>query len=211
MQDLQDKFYEEAFLLKDDGIDFGTIETAVEQILTAVGEDKDREGLLRTPHRVAKMYEELLAGYRVDPIAVINDAFYKVEYDEMVIVRDIEFYSLCEHHLLPFIGRAHVAYIPNGVVIGLSKIPRIVDMFARRLQLQERLTQQVANYIDKVLEPKGVAVVIESMHLCAMTRGVQKHDARMTTTKMLGEFKDNPDLKTEFLDNITRNHDSLHF
>ena len=159
-------------------------------MLKAFGEDPEREGLKRTPERVSKMYDELLAGYRIDPVAMVNDALFDVEYDEMVIVRDIEFYSLCEHHMLPFIGRAHVAYIPTGKVIGLSKIPRIVDMFARRLQVQERMTRQMADFIEELLHPEGVAVVMEAMHMCSMIRGIKKHDSRMTTSAMLGSFRD---------------------
>ena len=143
------------------------------------------------PDRVARMYAELLSGYRDVPARVVNDAIFEVQYDEMVIVRDIEFYSMCEHHMLPFIGRAHVAYIPNGKVLGLSKIPRIVDMYARRLQVQERMTRQIADFISDLLKPQGVAVVIEAMHLCAMMRGVKKHDARMTTSAMHGAFRAN--------------------
>ena len=171
----------------------------------------NREGLLRTPHRVAKSYEELLAGYRMDPKALINDAIFNVAYDEMVIVRDIEFYSLCEHHMLPFIGRIHVAYIPTNKVIGLSKIPRIVDLFSRRLQVQERMTRQIAEYIQVVLNPQGVAVVAEGLHMCMMLRGVKKHDARMTTSTMLGAFRDDMSTRMEFLDNISRGAERLHF
>ncbi len=168
--------YQAAELFDDEKMDHETIETSVRKILTAVGEDPNREGLLRTPERVSRMYEELLQGYRTDPVALINDALFEEEYDEMVIVRDIEFYSLCEHHMLPFIGRAHVAYIPSGRVIGLSKIPRIIEMFARRLQVQERMTRQVADFIQEVLNPAGVAVVVEALHLCSMMRGVKKHE-----------------------------------
>jgi GTP cyclohydrolase IA len=157
------------------------------------------------------MYEELLAGYRVDPIAMINDACFEVTYDEMVVVRDIEFYSLCEHHLLPFMGRAHVAYLPKGRVIGLSKIPRIVDMYARRLQVQERLTRQISDFIDGLLEPHGVAVVVEALHLCSMMRGVKKHGARMTTSAMHGAFRSSLATRQEFLDNISRGSEPLQF
>jgi len=192
-------------------MDHETIVKSTRDILRAVGEDPDRDGLKRTPERVAKMYLELLEGYRVDPIKLVNGALFEVEYDEMVIVRDIEFYSLCEHHTLPFIGRAHVAYIPNGKVVGLSKIPRIVDMFARRLQVQERMTRQVGNFLNELLNPKGVAVVIEAMHLCSMMRGVRKHDARMTTSTMLGTFQSDQTTRMEFLDNISRSAQPLHF
>ena len=208
--DLENVF-ESAYLLPGQGINKEQIEESVLQMLKAFGEDTGREGLQRTPERVARMYEELLAGYRIDPIAMVNDALFEVEYDEMVIVRDVEFYSLCEHHMLPFIGRAHVAYIPHGRVIGLSKIPRIVDMFARRLQVQERMTRQIADFINELLHPQGVAVVIEAMHLCSMIRGVRKHDARMTTSAMLGVFRSGLATRMEFLDNISRSAQPLHF
>jgi GTP cyclohydrolase IA len=203
--------YDAADIVCDNGIDHKIIEDSVSAILKAVGEDPKREGLLNTPNRVARSYDELLAGYRVDPYKVINSALFEVDYDEMVIVRDIEFYSLCEHHMLPFIGRAHVAYIPDKKVIGLSKIPRIVDMFSRRLQVQERLTQQIANFLDEALHPHGVAVVVEALHLCSMMRGVKKHDSRMTTSAMLGYFRNNLATRTEFLDNISRSAEPLHF
>jgi len=167
--------------------------------------------LQRTPERVARAYQELLSGYRTDPLALVNDALFDVEYDEMVVVRDIEFYSLCEHHMLPFIGRAHVAYIPNGRVIGLSKIPRIVDMFARRLQVQERMTRQIADLLCELLNPAGVGVVVEALHLCSMIRGVKKHDSRMTTSTMFGVFRTDLALRMEFLDNISRSAEPLHF
>ena len=203
--------YDAANLLSGSGIDQEVIEDSVYNMLKAFGEDPDREGLQRTPERVARMYEELLEGYRIDPVAMVNDALFEVEYDEMVIVRDIEFYSLCEHHMLPFIGRAHVAYIPRGRVIGLSKIPRIVDMFARRLQVQERMTRQVADFINELLHPQGVAVVMEGLHMCSMMRGVRKHDARMTTSAMLGVFRTGLATRMEFLDNISRGAETLHF
>jgi GTP cyclohydrolase I len=207
----QKSLYDAAELFEDDGINENDIRVAVKNILNAFGEDSEREGLKRTPERVARMYQELLAGYRTDPLALVNDAIFNVDYDEMVIVRDIEFYSLCEHHMLPFLGRAHVAYIPNGKVIGLSKIPRVVDMFARRLQVQERMTSQIANFILELLQPRGVAVVIEGIHLCSVMRGVKKHDSRMTTSAMLGAFKTDLALRTEFLDNISRGVEPLHF
>jgi GTP cyclohydrolase I len=150
------------------------------------------------------MYAELLAGYNADPIAVVNEAIFDVKYDEMVIIRDVEFYSLCEHHLLPFMGRVHVAYIPDGKVMGLSKIPRIVDIFARRLQVQERMTRQIADLIRDLLHPQGVGVVVEGVHLCMMMRGVQKHNARMTTSAMHGAFRANLATRQEFLENIGR-------
>jgi GTP cyclohydrolase IA len=188
----------------EDKIDFKTIDAAVQQIIKAVGEDPSREGLQKTPARVARMYAELFAGYRTDSVALVNDAIFEVKYDEMVIVRDIEFYSLCEHHMLPFIGRAHVAYIPDGKVLGLSKIPRIVDMYARRMQVQERMTRQIADFLRDLLKPQGVAVVVEAMHLCSMMRGVKKHNARMTTSAMHGAFRANLATRQEFLDNISR-------
>lgn len=203
--------YKAAELFMDSEIDLETIQNSVSRMLAAFGEDPSREGLLKTPDRVARMYEELLAGYRTDPIAMVNDALFDVEYDEMVIVRDIEFYSLCEHHMLPFLGRAHVAYIPKGRVIGLSKIPRIVDMFARRLQVQERMTRQIGDFINELLHPQGVAVVVEALHLCSMIRGVKKHDSRMTTSTMLGAFRTDLALRMEFLDNISRSAEPLHF
>lgn len=191
-------------ILSTSGIDTDAIEKATARILRAIGEDPQRDGLRRTPKRVARMYAELMAGYRIDPVALVNDALFEVKYDEMVIVRDIEFYSLCEHHLLPFMGRVHVAYLPNGKVLGLSKIPRIVDMFARRLQVQERMTRQIADFLRDLLHPLGVGVVVEALHLCMMMRGVQKHNARMTTSAMHGAFRANLATRQEFLDNISR-------
>jgi GTP cyclohydrolase I len=189
--------------------DQNSIQSAISKVLEAVGENPNREGLKNTPLRVARMFAELLAGYSTDPVSLVNGAVFEVSYDEMVIVRDIEFYSMCEHHLLPFMGRVHVAYIPNGKVIGLSKIPRIVDMYARRLQVQERMTRQIADFIMDVLKPKGVAVVVEGLHLCTMMRGVKKHDARMTTSAMHGAFRANLATRQEFLDNISRGATSL--
>lgn len=203
--------YEVADLFLGTEIDNPTIEASVHEIIKAIGEDPERDGLLRTPQRVAKAYGELLAGYRTDPAELVNEAMFEVDYQETVIVRDIEFYSLCEHHMLPFIGRAHVAYIPKGRVIGLSKIPRIVDMFSRRLQVQERLTRQIADFLNELLHPEGVAVVVEALHLCSMIRGVRKHDARMTTSTMLGCFKEDQSTRMEFLDNISRSAEPLHF
>ncbi len=211
MDNCDTPLYQAAELFCRTEMDTEALTRAARQILEAVGEDPDRDGLKRTPDRICKMYGELLEGYRIDPVALVNGALFDVAYDEMVVVRDIEFYSLCEHHTLPFIGRAHVAYIPNGKVIGLSKIPRIVDMFARRLQVQERMTRQVANFINVLLEPKGVAVVVEALHLCAMMRGVKKHDSRMTTSTMLGAFKTDQMTRMEFLDNISRSAEPLHF
>jgi GTP cyclohydrolase I len=180
------------------------IECAVREILVAIGEDVEREGLLRTPHRIARMYEELTAGYHVDPVKLVNNAIFEVAYDEMVIVRDIDYYSMCEHHMLPFMGHAHVAYIPDGKVIGLSKIPRIVEMFARRLQVQERMTQQIAEFLDQTLHPLGVAVVCEGFHMCAAMRGVKKANARMVTSAMLGNFKTSHTTRTEFFAHLER-------
>jgi GTP cyclohydrolase IA len=194
----------EMFELNLPSVDQERIAAATQEILEAVGEDPSREGLQRTPERVARAYGELLSGYRTDPAKLINDAIFSVDYDDMVIVRDIEFYSLCEHHMLPFIGRAHVAYISNGKVIGLSKIPRIVDMFARRLQVQERMTHQIAEFINQVLEPKGVAVVLEGVHMCSMMRGVKKHDSSMTTSAMLGCFRDDQRTRAEFMSHLSR-------
>lgn len=180
------------------------IESAIHNLLLNLGEDPQRDGLLNTPRRVRKMYRELLSGYDTDPVALINNALFDVDYSEMVVVRDIELQSMCEHHMLPFVGRAHVAYIPSGKVLGLSKIPRIVDMYARRLQVQERLTAQVADFLQETLQPKGIAVVIESAHMCATLRGVKKANARMVTSTFRGEFEQDSDLRREFLDHISR-------
>ena len=192
-----------------ESIDTDAIESSIRAMLTAFGEDPDREGLVNTPKRVARMYPELLNGYRTDVDKLVNNAIFNVTYDDMVIVRDIEFFSLCEHHMLPFMGRAHVAYIPNGQVIGLSKIPRIVDMYARRLQVQERMTRQIADFLMDLLKPQGVAVVVEGLHLCAMMRGVKKHDARMTTSSMLGSFRKSINTRQEFLDHLDRGAEPL--
>jgi GTP cyclohydrolase I len=190
--------------IEENGIENELVEDAVTKLLQAIGENPAREGLKFTPKRVARMYSELFNGYRVDSDTMINDALFNISYDEMVLVRDIEFYSLCEHHILPFMGRVHVAYIPDGKVIGLSKIPRIVDMYARRLQVQERMTRQIADFLRDLLKPQGVAVVVEAVHLCSMMRGVKKHDARMTTSAMHGAFRANLATRQEFLDNISR-------
>lgn len=180
------------------------IEHAVGEILGAIGENPEREGLLKTPTRVAKMYAELTAGYHVDPAALINDAVFSVDYDEMVMVKDIDFASLCEHHMLPFMGRVHVAYIPNGKVIGLSKIPRVVEMFARRLQVQERLTVQIADFLDETLHPAGVAVVAEGVHMCSVMRGVKKANASMITSAMRGVFRTDSKTRAEFMGHVDR-------
>ncbi len=185
-------------------IDINEVQSAVQRILQAIGEDPDRDGLKRTPERIARMYAELLSGYQMDPVMVVNDALFEVKYDEMVIVRDIEFYSLCEHHMLPFMGRVHVAYIPDGKVLGLSKIPRIVDLYARRLQVQERMTRQIADFIRDLLHPQGVGVIVEALHLCMSMRGVEKHNARLTTSAMHGAFRANLATRQEFLENISR-------
>ena len=179
------------------------IQASVHNILENIGEQPEREGLLRTPERVARMFNELTEGYHVDTEKMINGAIFDVDYDEMVIVKDIDFYSLCEHHLLPFYGQAHVAYIPNGKVIGLSKIPRIVEMFARRLQIQEQMTSQIANFLQSTLQPQGVAVVVEGMHMCSMMRGVKKANASMKTSKMLGAFRDDDKTRREFISLIS--------
>jgi len=170
-------------------------------ILDLVGEDKSREGLLKTPERAAKAMQFLTQGYDQDPKDILKSAVFKEDYNEMVIVKDIELYSLCEHHILPFFGKAHVAYIPNGYIVGLSKIPRVIDAYARRLQVQERLTHEVLNAIQDTLQPHGVAVVIEAAHMCMMMRGVQKQNSFTTTSAFTGEFK-NVETRTEFLNLI---------
>lgn len=175
------------------------IEASVKDILKEIGEDPDRQGLVNTPFRVAKMYREVTQGYHKDPEKLINKAIFDVDYDEMVVVTNIEFYSMCEHHMLPFFGVAHVGYIPNGKVVGLSKIPRIVDMFARRLQIQENMTLQIAHLLNDKLSPDGVGVVVEGQHMCMMMRGVQKDQAKMITSAMLGSFKDDDKTRSEFL------------
>ena len=182
----------------------GPVEAAVREILLEIGEDPDRQGLARTPLRVHRMYTELTAGYHVDPERLINGAIFDVGYSEMVIVKDIPFYSLCEHHLLPFFGAAHVAYVPAGRVIGLSKIPRIVEMYARRLQVQERMTQQIGDFLMERLEPRGVGVVLEATHLCAAMRGVRKPGTVMTTAAVLGLFRRNDKTRAEFFAHIGR-------
>lgn len=184
-------------------VNINQISEATKMILNAIGEDETREGLIRTPDRVARAYDEIFRGYKVDGKALINNALFNVDYDQMVIVKDIKFYSMCEHHVLPFFGKAHVAYLPKGKVIGLSKIPRIVEMFAHRLQVQERLTQQIAEFIQDAIRPLGVAVVIEAQHLCMMMRGVKKEEATMTTSAMLGGFRTHLETRLEFLDRIS--------
>lgn len=175
----------------------------IRSIIETIGEDPMRDGLLRTPQRVDQALRYLTSGYRMDADQILNGALFDVAYDEMVIVKDIEIFSLCEHHLLPFFGKCHVAYLPDGKVIGLSKIPRLVDMFARRLQVQERLTMQVAETIDQRVRPKGVAVVVEAQHLCMIMRGVEKQHSVAVTSSMLGVFKYNQNTRNEFL-NLVR-------
>ena len=176
-----------------------SVEKAVREILREIGEDPERQGLKDTPDRISRMYQELTAGYRVSPLEIINGAIFDIKYDEMVVVRDIEFYSLCEHHLLPFFGTCHVAYVPNGKIIGLSKIPRIVEMFSRRLQVQERMTIEIADLLNEVLNPDGVAVVAEGYHLCMAMRGIKKAEAKMITSAMHGVFKEDERTRLEFL------------
>ena len=178
------------------------VANAVAHIIRAVGEDADRDGLRNTPDRVARMYDEVLAGYKVDPQALLNNALFDVEYNQMVVVSDIDFYSMCEHHLLPIIGRAHVGYVPNKKVVGLSKIPRVVEAFARRLQVQERMTRQVADLLDELIEPHGVGVVVEATHLCVAMRGAKKHHSRMRTSALLGSFEENAKTRSEFFEAI---------
>jgi len=175
-----------------------------EEILNLVGEDKTREGLLKTPERASKAMKFLTEGYEKDPKQILQSAMFEEDYNEMVIVKDIELYSLCEHHLLPFFGKAHIAYIPNGYIVGLSKLPRIVDVFSRRLQVQERLTEQILDCINNTLNPKGVAVVIEASHMCMMMRGVQKQNSTTTTSGFRGGFKDT-ETRNEFLNLIKSN------
>jgi GTP cyclohydrolase I len=179
------------------------VKDLVKTLLTEIGEDTKREGLLSTPARVAKAYEFLTKGYQQDIGEVLNKAIFNERYDEMVLVKNIDFYSMCEHHLLPFYGKVHVAYIPNGKIVGLSKIPRIVEVFARRLQVQERMTQQIADTIEKYLQPNGVAVVSEAYHMCMMMRGVEKQNSSATTSAMHGVFQDDARTRMEFLDLIS--------
>ncbi len=178
----------------------------VKDMLTEFGEDPNREGLINTPKRVAEAFEFLTRGYHQEIEEVLNDAIFTEKYDEMVLVKDIDFYSMCEHHMLPIYGKVHVAYIPNGKIVGLSKIPRIVDVFARRLQVQERMTQQIAETLDKYLQPIGVAVVTEGYHMCMMMRGVEKQNSSATTSAMYGVFKDDAKTRAEFLNLISLKH-----
>jgi len=184
--------------------DSARMEELVREMLVTVGEDPSREGLLRTPHRVARAWEFLTEGYTACMDKVLNGAVFEEQYDEMVIVKDVEFYSLCEHHALPFFGKAHIGYIPKGRIVGLSKLPRIVDVFARRLQVQERMTTQIAEAIQEALQPDGVAVVTEASHLCMMMRGVQKQESVTTASAMLGVFKTQRETRNEFMHLIGR-------
>ena len=178
---------------------YASFEELMKEIIVRLGEDPEREGLLRTPARVHKAFEFLTKGYNEDPETMLKNALFTVTYDEMVIVKDVEMFSLCEHHMLPFFGKVHVAYIPNGKVIGLSKIPRLIEMFSRRLQIQERLTTQIAETIQKVIQPQGVGVVIEARHLCMMMRGVEKQHSAAVTSSMLGCFRHEQETRQEFL------------
>jgi len=185
-------------------LDLQNVSEKVKVILTEIGEDTEREGLIRTPERVAKAYKFLTKGYQQNVDDVINGAIFEEKYDEMVIVKDIDFYSMCEHHMLPFYGKIHVAYIPNGKIVGLSKIPRLVEMYARRLQVQERLTQQIADVLQEKLQPKGVAVVAEGYHMCMMMRGIEKQNSITTTSAVHGAFRAEK-TRLEFLSLISRN------
>jgi len=202
---IEDADFPSILPVESEGLDYGIrptkedMEHHVREMLKYVGEDPDREGLLRTPHRVAEAYRFLTHGYEQDAHTILNNAVFDEDYDDMVVVKDIEFYSMCEHHLLPFFGKVHVAYIPNGKIVGLSKIPRLVEMFSRRLQVQERLTTQIAQVIQEALEPRGVGVVVEGMHMCMMMRGVQKQNAAMVTSHVMGLFRDDRGTRQEFM------------
>ena len=178
------------------------IEQLITQVLKELGEDVQREGLDKTPERVAKALRYFTSGYGKDAKEILNGAMFAEDYDEVVIVKDIDFFSMCEHHLLPFIGKCHVAYMPGRKIVGLSKIPRLVEMFSRRLQVQERLTTQIANTLNEVLQPRGVAVVMEAIHLCMMMRGVEKQNSKAITSAMLGAFRDRPETRAEFMELI---------
>jgi len=186
----------------------GNVSNLVQNLLVELGENPERDGLKRTPERVSRMYGELLSGYQKNIDELVNGAIFESDYKEAVLVRNIEYYSMCEHHMLPFYGKVHVAYIPNGKIIGLSKIPRLVDMFARRLQVQERMTQEVANALNEIIKPKGVAVLVEGAHLCAMMRGVKKENARMVTQSMLGVFETDQKYRSEFLAHVQLGNDN---
>lgn len=191
-----------------DGLTTASFEDLVREMIVRLGEDPDREGLVRTPARVEKAMQFLVKGYKEDPEALLRKALFTVNYDEMVIVKDIEMFSLCEHHMLPFFGKVHVAYIPNGKVVGLSKIPRLIEVFSRRLQIQERLTTQIAETIQKAIEPQGVGVVIEARHLCMMMRGIEKQHSSAVTSSMLGCFRNEEETRTEFLSLIRQRTNS---
>jgi GTP cyclohydrolase I len=186
-----------------------SFEDLVRELIVRLGEDPAREGLVRTPERVRRAYEFLMKGYKEDAETMLKEALFTVTYDEMVIVKDIEMFSLCEHHMLPFFGKVHVAYIPNGKVIGLSKIPRLIEIFARRLQIQERLTTQIAETIQAAIQPQGVGVVIEARHLCMMMRGVEKQHSAAVTSSMLGSFRNEEETRTEFLSLIRNRANGL--
>ncbi len=175
------------------------MESLYAQLLMEIGEDPSREGLVKTPHRAAEAFKALTAGYSQDPQKMLGGAIFEEEYEDMVVVRDIEFYSLCEHHLLPFFGKAHIAYLPAGRIIGISKLARLVDIYARRLQVQERLTVQIGTALQEALSPKGVGVVVEARHLCMMSRGVNKQNSNVTTSEMLGRFREDRSTREEFL------------
>ncbi len=183
-------------------------EKSVKNMLEILGEDPNREGLIKTPHRVFKAYEFMTSGYKEDPKVVLNDALFESSNNEMVLIKDIEFYSLCEHHLLPIIGRAHVAYIPNGKVVGLSKIPRMVNIFARRLQIQEQLTEQIAGALQEVINPRGVGVVLEARHMCIEMRGVEKINSTTTTSALRGSFISDPRTRKEFFSLINSSREA---
>ena len=185
------------------------IESNIEAILKELGEDPGRDGLLKTPQRVAKAMRFFSKGYQQDPAEILTGALFDVDYNEMVILKDIDFYSLCEHHMVPFFGRVHVAYVPKGKVVGLSKIPRTVDIFARRLQVQERLTMDIAQTLESVLKPKGVGVVVEAKHLCMMMRGVEKQNSFAITSSLRGSFESDPKTRSEFLELIRHRKESF--
>ncbi|HKE12952.1 MAG TPA: GTP cyclohydrolase I FolE [Myxococcota bacterium] len=185
------------------------IEGLVTSLLKELGEDPGRNGLDRTPARVARAFRFLTGGYEQEPATILNDALFEVSYDEMVVVKDIDFYSLCEHHLLPFFGRVHIAYIPNGKIVGLSKLPRLVEMFSRRLQVQERLTTEIAGTIESVLSPRGVGVVVEAIHLCMMMRGIEKQNTFAITSSMRGAFNADPKTRAEFMELIRHRKESF--
>jgi GTP cyclohydrolase I len=185
------------------------LQPLVTAMLRELGEKPERDGLLRTPKRFSKAMRFLTSGYKGDPLEILNNALFDVSYDEMVMVKDCEFYSLCEHHMLPFFGRIHVAYVPNGKVVGLSKVPRLIQMFARRLQVQERLTTDIADVLEEVLRPRGVAVVGEAIHLCMMMRGVESQNSSTVTSSMRGVFKEDPKTRAEFMDLIRHQRPSF--